>query len=548
MKQLVNEMKYFLNQKLYVTALALTAICGYGFAIIHPIIGIDDTAVELYIEEGLEVVMGRWTVFLLNKLFHMSEFSPFMLELVGVLMLCVAATLFVVLFYRLFGEKISIVGYSIFACVFASNPIISEVYIYYYHDGVDVGYILTALALIVFMEALEQKGKKKILRFIGSMLLIWAAVGCYESLLILYVLGVLVIVFVRGMLQKDTLTGKYILVTLSIGAALTVGTVILRAFMIPFLTKLFALESVVGLERQRSLFEIFGLLKNEQGLEIFTMLLKRFWVVYYVNAVVYLPVAGYVLAVAVFGVCAVILTKKQKNIWYLLLFIGMLITPFLLTMMEVQVTHYRSCQYIPFYTACGVLILYQAVAKRKKSPVLRYGMTLFAVVLIYNQAAELNHNFYIDQTKYQDAKETLNQIALDIEREYGKDIPVVFTGSYDVPQSLIDDYYVDYSSWQYQWIAKITDVVDVHLKEKYFTPYGYSFIGEAQFPFIEWGFDAFDGTNREMINFLRMHGHSFPMITDEIILREAQSIGDTMPHWPAEGSITLQEGYILVHI
>ena len=27
--------------------------------------------------------MGRWTIFLINKLFHMSEFSPFMTELAG---------------------------------------------------------------------------------------------------------------------------------------------------------------------------------------------------------------------------------------------------------------------------------------------------------------------------------------------------------------------------------------------------------------------------------------------------------------------------------
>ena len=26
------------------------------------------------------------------------------------------------------------------------------------------------------------------------------------------------------------------------------------------------------------------------------------------------------------------------------------------------------------------------------------------------------------------------------------------------------------------------------------------------------------------------------------------SIGDTMPEWPADGSVSLQDGYILVHI
>ena len=54
--------------------------------------------------------------------------------------------------------------------------------------------------------------------------------------------------------------------------------------------------------------------------------------------------------------------------------------------------------------------------------------------------------------------------------------------------------------------------------------------------------------NREMMNFLEMHGHSFPQVTDPEILEQARTIGDTMPEWPADGSVSLQDGYILVHI
>lgn len=548
MRQLLKEMQWFLEKKLYVVAMAITAACGYGFAIAHPVIGIDDTAVELYIEEGLEVVMGRWTVFLLNKLFPMSEFAPFMLELVGVFLLCIAATLFAVLGRRLFGDKISIVGYTIFSCIFVSNPIISEVYIYYYHDGVDVGYVLTALSLLLFMEAIEHSGKGKVVRLVGSMLLIWAAAGCYESLLILYVLGIIMLLFLRGVQGKEVLTGKYVLGYLAIGAALTVGAVILRSLMIPFLTRAFGLEAVVGLERQRSLLEFLGLVQHEEGFDIFIMLLKRYWVVYFVNAFVYLPTAGYVCSVTVFGVLAVVTMIRKKNVWYGVLFVGMLIAPFLLTLMEVSVTHYRSCQYLPFFTAMGILLLYQAASEWKKLPVIKYAVTAFAVILIFNQATELNNSFYIDYTKYEHTKEVLTTVAIEIEKEYGRDIPVVFTGSYDVPQSLVEDYYVPYSSWQYRCIAAITDLVDEHLKEKYFSPYGYCFIGEGDFPFIQWAFDAFDGTNREMMNFLSMHGYSFPMITDLEVMEEAKRIGDTMPKWPKKGSIAMQDGYVLVHM
>lgn len=133
----------------------------------------------------------------------------------------------------------------------------------------------------------------------------------------------------------------------------------------------------------------------------------------------------------------------------------------------------------------------------------------------------MNQAFYVDYNKYLNTKEVLTEIALEIERDYGKSTPVIFTGHYSTPYSLVEDYYVSYGSWQYRVIAAITDKVDPHLKEKYFAPQGYCFTGEANYPFIQWAFDAFDGTNREMMNFLEMHGHSFPQVTDPEILEQA---------------------------
>lgn len=548
MKKIVEELKWILSQRLYVIALSITAACGYGFEIVTPIIGIDDTAVKLYIGDGLEVVMGRWTVYLLNKLFHMAEYAPFMMELIGVILLCIGATLFVVLLRRIFGERIGVVAATIFACVYVSNPIISELYIYYYHNGVDFGYILLTLSLWLFMDGMEAVGKKKLLPFVGSMLLAWIAAGCYESLLILYILGIIMVIFLRGVADVDKLTLVHVAKNLSIGAILSVGIILLRTLIIEVLTVIFGLQDVLGEMAQRNLLEIFDVLLREDGPDYIKMLVKRYWVVYFVNAIVYLPTAGYVLSVKVLGICSIVKSIKKKNFWLPVLWVGMLITPFLLTLMEGQVSYYRSCQFMPFFTATGVLLLYLAVTKYEKIPVIRYVATLFAVILIYNQAAGLNENFYVDYLKYEDTKEVLLGIAQDVEREYGTQQPVVFTGYYEIPQPIMERYCVGYGSWQYRYIVSITDKIDPYLKEKYYTPYGYCYIGEAIYPFIQWGFDAFDGTNGEMIKFLKMHGHSFTTITDKAVLEKAREIGTTMPKWPQAGSITQQDGYILVNI
>ena len=238
---------------------------------------------------------------------------------------------------------------------------------------------------------------------------------------------------------------------------------------------------------------------------------------------------------------------KRKNFWYPVLFAGMLVAPFLLTVAEARVTYYRSCQYLPFVTALGVLLFFQAFSQTKYRKSWQIVAAAFSVILVFNQASYMNESFYTDYKKYESTKETMNKVALEIEKQFGSDMPVVFTGHYDTPHELVENYYVSYSSWQYRWIAGITDLVDEHLKEKYFTPYGYSFIGEANYPLIQWGLDAFDGTNRELIKFLEMHGHSFQTITDTAVLEEAEEISETMPKWPETGSVAQQDGYVLVH-
>ncbi|MCI8530182.1 MAG: hypothetical protein HFH82_13690 [Lachnospiraceae bacterium] len=548
MNELYHDLKWFVKQKYYVAALLLTGICSYGFEITHPSIGIDDTAVPLYLSEGLEVVMGRWTIFLINKVFHLGEFTPFMLELAGVFCLMIAATLFAVLLKRIFGERIGMIGYTVFACVFISNPIISEIYIYYYHNGTDLGYIGTALALLAFMKGMEQKGLPAVKYFTGSVLLVWPAVGCCESLLILYILGILVILFLRGMIGKDKLKTTHIIKYLSIGALLCVVCVCFRELAITLITKLFGLDDVVGLLAKRSISEMSVLFHSEEGIQNLIMLLKRFWLVYHVNAIVYPPIAIYEMAIATFALSSMYLAVRKRTLWFPVLFAGMYITPMLLTIVEAKPTAYRSSQYLPFFAALGIFLCYGLLGRiRLEKRIGQYVGIALTVILVWNQVYYMNKSFYTDWLKYEHTKDVMLSVAHEIEQDYGRDKPVIFTGHYDVPHSLVSDYYVGFGSWQYRLISAITDVIDPHLKEKYHSSYGYCFIGEANYPFIQWALDAFDNTNRELHAFLKMHGYEFYPVTDLSVLEEARTLGDTMPRFPLEGSIAAYNDYIIVH-
>lgn len=563
MKKIFSEAGEILKNKIYLTALLITTICSYGFAITHHSIGIDDTALKLYLEDGLNVEVGRWVLYILNKFLNFSKFSPFMTEFLGAAFMMTAAVLFCVLLNRIMGKRMGTAVYIIFSCLFVSNPIISFDFIYYLHNGAGMGYILTALALIYYHDSLICEGKSKIRSMAISLVFIWTAAGCYESFIVLYILGILVIMFFfiknredneQCKNQKKSGKSLFIILNLAFGAGIVVCAMVLRSIIQALLIAVFNIytpDSVIGLHSMKEMLVLFN---GSEGLQELLMLIKRFWVVYHVNAIVYLPITGYELACWVFGIYAVVTAVRKKNLWYLLLFAGMLFAPFLLTLIEAKVTLYRSCQYMPFFTAVGMALLYGAFSGVKSSTgkyikLWRYAVAVVAFIFIYNQATQLNNNFYMDYREYELTKETLLGVAQDVERQYGNDVPVVFVGQYDIPYEFIKDFYVPYDSWQYKLISKITDVVDVHLKEKYWQPEGYCFIGEANLPMIRWAFDAFDGTNREMIRFLEMHGHTFTTLNDAERYTEIRNTFESrnLPRYPEEGSITMQDGYVLVN-
>lgn len=545
MRNIWEEIRFFLKQKLFMAAALLTLAGSYGFAITHESIGPDDTMVKLYLGEGMEAYMGRWTLYLVNKLFRIDSFLPFITELAGAVLLLIGVVLFCVLFRRIFGDKIGILGYTIFACVFLSFPFISEVWIYYFHNGVDLGYILLALSLLLFMDGFENAGKKRLGCFLGSMLLLCTAVGCYESFLILYVTGVLVIVFFRGMTGREKMNLQ-VLWKLSVCVCLSIGCIVLRAVIQRLVITVFSLQGLGEITAAREVTATLGMFAGEDWVYNLFMLVKRYWLVFFVNAVVYFPIAEYAASVLFFGITSIVLTVKRKNGWFLLLAAGMAVTPVTLSFAVEMAPSYHSCLFMPFFVAAAMLLPYLFLKRVWK----KYGAAVFAfsmVCLVWNQMYETNCIFYTDYLKYHHDREVLTEIAREVIREYGTDAKVIFTGSYKTPYPLVQDYFVDYSSREFQTIAALTDWLDPHLKEKYYTPYGYSFAGDLKDSVIEWGLYAYGKPGLELQNFLAMHGYSLQVETDVEIQTKAEDFAEEMPSWPEKGSIAEMEEYVIVH-
>jgi len=189
MKRLKEDLLFFLKCKWYILGLAVTAVLSYGYAVTHFAIGMDDTAVSLYYDDGLAPYVGRWSLFIINKFLHISEFAPWMVEFVSVLLLMLSVTLWCVLWKRICEPGVMIASgkYALVAGVFLSCPLISEIFVFYLHNGVCTGYGVTALGLIAYLDSLGKNGSRvEVFRkLMLSAVLLTIALGFYESFIII---------------------------------------------------------------------------------------------------------------------------------------------------------------------------------------------------------------------------------------------------------------------------------------------------------------------------------------------------------------------------
>ena len=563
------------ENRLYMGILLLTAVCAYGYKVTNVTIGIDDTPSLYYFQEGLIAIVGRWVLFLLNKVISLAEFVPFVTDFAAVLLLIAAAIVWSALFYSVFGEKIPVMGYAFFAAVFVSCPLISEVFTYFLHNGIAIGYLSCAVSLCFMRE--WQSGIRKqrngsglgeklfcpaVTKLAAAAVFLWIAMGCYESFMILWLAGLLLLLLserIRLGTERTARTGERgVFGTLEGGALAALAAVLLRSLMIVVLTKAFRLEYLQGEAVQRSVTEMLGWMMQPGAFGELAMILKRTFVLYGVFAYAYLPIRIFVLSAVVITVVTLVRVIRGRDVWALILLPAAYLAAFSLLFIEGKATLYRSAQFVPVFCGYGALLFAYVIYELTGSPgrgvhrKLCLGMRGIAVavlvVITWNQCMDMTKWFYIDKQKYDAAVKTVDQIALDLERDFDTSKPVIFTGNYEIPYSIVKDAYVGYGDRKYYKMKRLTDLIDPDLLDKYNR--GSKGVWVAQTPalsVIDWGRYAFD-SDAELVRFFEMHGHRLVACGDIDRYAEAEEESLNLPEYPQDGYIVDKGDYIIVHL
>lgn len=545
----------------YRAALIFTTLCSYGFLVTHHTVGVDDTPFALYFEEGLNAIIGRWFLFVLNKVFHVADFAPFITDLAGALILMTAAVVWGVLLYSICRERVPLWGYLFFSCIFLSCPLLAEVYPYHLHNGVSVGYLCTGISLCFFRELSEGvKEKKKTLAMaFGMAFFLFVAIGCYESFMIVWLLGLLLVL----------LTERYmgisckIFTLLGIAALSAVAALILRSLMIEGLIGIFDLGYLRTVADQRTVGDVFGWVSGEGAAAELAMAFKRFYVMYFAFAWAYYPIRVFVFAAGFIGLYGLYSGFRRKSPWIFLLTVGCFVCCILLVPVEGKATLYRAAQFLPVICAYGAFLAAFAVGGLGQSGFLRKAdrgewpermkkiLTAVSVFLLgavlWNQCYEMNKWFYVDWLKYESTLDLARQIDAALEKDFDMSKPVLFIGNYAPPKSIVKEAYVDYGSETFYRIKRLTDPIDEHLLDKFYREYGVWVAQTPSLSVFEWGVNAFE-SDEELARFFAMHGMEIKANTNKAYFAEASDYFLEMPVFPQEGSIEDRGEYIIVRI
>ena len=562
------------ENRLYMGILLLTAVCAYGYKVTNVTIGIDDTPSLYYFQEGLIAIVGRWVLFLLNKVISLAEFVPFVTDFAAVLLLIAAAIVWSALFYSVFGEKIPVMGYAHFAAVFVSCPLISEVFTYFLNNGIAIGYLSCAVSLCFMREWQSSIRKQRngsglgeklfspaVTKLAAAAVFLWIAMGCYESFMILWLAGLLLLLLSERIClgtERTARTGERgVFGTLAGGALAALAAVLLRSLMIVVLTKAFRLEYLQGEAVQRSVTEMLGWMVQPGAFGELAMILKRTFVLYGVFAYAYLPIRIFVLSAVVITVVTLVRVIRGRDVWALILLPVAYLAAFSLLFIEGKATLYRSAQFLPVFCGYGALLFTYIIYELTGSPgrgvhrkfcLGTRGIAVAVLVVItWNQCMDMTKWFYIDKQKYDAAVKTVDQIALDLERDFDTSKPVIFTGNYEIPYSIVKDAYVSYGDRKYYKMKRLTDLIDPDLLDKYNR--GSKGVWVAQTPalsVIDWGRYAFD-SDAELVRFFEMHGYRLVACEDIDRYAEAEEASLELPEYPQDGYIVDKGDYIIVH-
>ncbi|AFA47464.1 glucosyltransferase domain-containing protein [Acetobacterium woodii] len=530
-KELKENIKYFLNSRGFMALLLIVTIMSFGFTLTHPTISVDDTAMDFYYRQNELLTQGRFFQVFIDKILGIYNFRPFVLDFFAILCLMAAAVLWCSLFKKVSDNKLKLIGYLFFACFFVSYPLITEIFIYMGSDF-EIGLGHAMIPLILFILSSNTKKLNQPGLYLGASFLIALTLSLYESFADVYLFGIFAILILRFLYSDDSrkfkdvfLRGLYFVVPLIIG--------IIFRLLIDTSLKL-ALHLGTSTNASKEIHWDHGIVQD---------LPKLFHGVvlnYFYNALVYLPITFLVIAIGATLFLTFWQGFKYRSSTIAVLYLGSILSLFSLTILQGIDTPYRACSVFSVFTAYVFMLLLQFVEEGKFRIAVKKGFVVVLCIFLIWQVNDINKWFYVDYMRYEEEVNVVNQVAAEIRSNYDLEKPVVFLGDYKLSDNINQYTYAENSSLAGELYNNLTG-------NKPKGKYAYKFVQTNGDSFLDWavGWNFKDNVS-EAHKFFKDLGYDFK--ADNYDMRKkAYLLTKDKPAWPKKGSIFETDEFIVVN-
>ncbi len=464
---------------------------------------------------GLKTIMGS------------LRYNPYFAGMLTLVCLTLGVFSFFWLIEHVCGRKRSIVGWMLGSVLLLSHPILTE-QLYFTLQSVEIclGFLFTAASLL-FVLKWEEKHKPS--WFMGGALLSVLVFSIYQAFVPLYIFGAAALLLTQGMQEENT--GKLVRRMLRFMAVFFTGF-----FVNAIITKLFFSGS--SYLQGQILWGSVGIMEHFRLiLGHIVKVLTGYESVYYHW--------GYGLLWVVCSVLFVLVLRKReygKKRRFLLLFFfaAVFAAPFLMTVVCGGAPAVRSQLVLPFLTGFlgwfafylfGLLRETSGEAARNEAqdkagagtvPV-SFGVKVTGLVIglvcltaALTQLQVSMRLYYTDSLRYEQDKELARALITRIEQVRGQEkLPVVFIGKKEFRGNS----------------ACVRGEV----------------MGRSFFDYDTENEPRFFWSTRRILGFFRILGQDYGMVTKDR-LPGAMEYSTYMPEWPAENSVQVHEGMIVVKL
>lgn len=455
MKEFKQQMYFFLKNKLFMISLVITAVLGYGYVLTHGTCGIDDISIDLYFEVGIGVAIGRWPYYLINKVIPIAQYTPFIADLITVVLLMISAVIWCVLLRTIVGENVSIWTYVVFVYLFMNYSMNADVFVFYLQNGLGWVHLFVVLTLVLFLNLYTKHmdiGKQVLIRML-VIIFLTLSISFYESAASLFLTGILVIMFIdlwkKG--SQSAFRGKKFIFALIFATRYLIYAMIIRRIVRGIIMRVFAIAPYTFYRSVSSLEWIKqgGIGKIGENISTF---LADIYCDYFAVGVVYYPILLFVICSVVFWSALVYLVYKKRDALLAFCGLGIYLSLFILSVISGSAMEYRACQNFTIFVALVFAATTAWVIKKSLKVRVPVGIciSLFLICSVY----DMNQWFVLDYEKTEYEMQVIDQIAEELKS--GKyniaEKPVVVVGDFELPTDIYDRYCISNEDFGWEMV------------------------------------------------------------------------------------------------